>query len=365
MTANNAIEIRGVSKFYGYGEHRVAAVSGANLAIRQNEFFTLLGPSGCGKTTLLRLIAGFEFPQEGELLLHGDNIAAMPPYKRPVNTVFQSYALFPHMTVADNIGFGLKMLGKPAAEINARVAEMLKLVRMEQYAKRQTSQLSGGQQQRVALARALAPQPKVLLLDEPLSALDYKLRKEMQIELKRLQTETGITFVFVTHDQEEALTMSDRLAVMSSGNILQVGAPREIYDTPANRFVADFIGETNFLKGKITSVEAGVATMALPAGATLTASAPDNAAKGDEITVMVRPEHARLVNAAVGEQPLLEGTLTDIIYLGTDTYFNVKLADGEVFTVRQQNRPGEESDRRSGEAAGIAFPPGAVRLLRG
>ena len=173
MTANNAIEIRGVSKFYGYGDHRVAAVSGANLAIRQNEFFTLLGPSGCGKTTLLRLIAGFEFPQEGELLLHGDNIAAMPPYRRPVNTVFQSYALFPHMTVSDNIGFGLKMLGKPKAEIDARVGEMLKLVRMEQFARRQTSQLSGGQQQRVALARALAPQPKVLLLDEPLSALDY------------------------------------------------------------------------------------------------------------------------------------------------------------------------------------------------
>jgi spermidine/putrescine transport system ATP-binding protein len=364
MTANNAIEIRGVSKFYGYGEHRVAAVSGANLAIRQNEFFTLLGPSGCGKTTLLRLIAGFEFPQEGELLLHGENIAAMPPYRRPVNTVFQSYALFPHMTVAENIGFGLKMLGKPSGEIAARVADMLKLVRMEQFAKRQTSQLSGGQQQRVALARALAPQPKVLLLDEPLSALDYKLRKEMQIELKRLQTETGITFVFVTHDQEEALTMSDRIAVMSSGNILQVGSPREIYDTPANRFVADFIGETNFLKGKITAIEGGAATLTLPAGATLSAPVPDAARSGDEITVMVRPEHARLVPVDSADRADLSGTLSHVVYFGTDTYFNVKLADGEVFTVRQQNRPGEESSRRPGDLAGIALQPGALRVLR-
>jgi len=364
MTANHAIEIRGVSKFYGYGEHRVAAVSGANLAIRQNEFFTLLGPSGCGKTTLLRLIAGFEFPQEGELLLHGENIAAMPPYKRPVNTVFQSYALFPHMTVSDNIGFGLKMLGKPPAEVDARVGAMLKLVRMEQFAKRQTSQLSGGQQQRVALARALAPQPKVLLLDEPLSALDYKLRKEMQIELKRLQTETGITFVFVTHDQEEALTMSDRIAVMSSGNILQVGSPREIYDTPANRFVADFIGETNFLKGKITAIESGTAALALPAGATLSAPSPENAKSGDEITVMVRPEHARLASAERGEQAILSGSLANIIYFGTDTYFNVKLPDGEIFTVRQQNRPGEENAQTVGDTAGIVFSPGAIRVLR-
>jgi len=363
MTANNAIEIRGVSKFYGYGEHRVAAVSGANLAIRQNEFFTLLGPSGCGKTTLLRLIAGFEFPQEGELLLHGENIAAMPPYKRPVNTVFQSYALFPHMTVADNIGFGLKMLGQPKAAVDARVAEMLKLVRMEQFAKRQTSQLSGGQQQRVALARALAPQPKVLLLDEPLSALDYKLRKEMQIELKRLQTETGITFVFVTHDQEEALTMSDRIAVMSTGNILQVGAPREIYDTPANRFVADFVGETNFLKGKITGIDNGSAALTLPAGTTLTAPAPKAAGSGDEITVMVRPEHARLV-AAGDAQKVLSGTLDNIIYFGTDTYFNVRLGDGEIFTVRQQNRPGEDVVQSVGDPTGITFPPGAVRVLR-
>ena len=244
----------------------MTALDTVSVGIRENEFFTLLGPSGCGKTTLLRLIAGFEFPTDGQILLHGEDIALLPPFKRPVNTVFQSYALFPHMTVAQNIGFGLEMLGKPRAEIDARTRDMLKLVRMEELAKRQTSQISGGQQQRVALARALAPQPKVLLLDEPLSALDYKLRKEMQIELKQLQHETGITFIFVTHDQEEALTMSDRMAVMSAGKILQVGSPRDIYDRPAERFVADFIGETNFLPADVIGVSAAARPSGLPRG---------------------------------------------------------------------------------------------------
>jgi spermidine/putrescine transport system ATP-binding protein len=365
MSGLNAIEIRGITKTYGFGEYAVTAVDGANLAIRQNEFFTLLGPSGCGKTTLLRLIAGFEFPAAGELLLHGENIAAMPPFKRPVNTVFQNYALFPHMSVADNIGFGLTMLGRPKAEVEARVAEMLRLVRMEQFARRATSQLSGGQQQRVALARALAPHPKVLLLDEPLSALDYKLRKEMQIELKRLQAETGITFVFVTHDQEEALTMSDRIAVMSSGKILQVGGPREIYDRPANRFVADFIGETNFLKGKVGSISGETASIALDCKAGVTIEpAPTDIASGEEITVLIRPEHARLTQVS-SEEAALNGTLRDIIYLGTDTYFNVTLGDGTVFTVRQQNRPGENGAYSVGDETGIAFTPAAIRILRG
>jgi spermidine/putrescine transport system ATP-binding protein len=365
MADLNAIEIRGVTKYYGFGEFRVAAVRGANLSIRQNEFFTLLGPSGCGKTTLLRLIAGFEFPQEGELVLLGNNIAEMPPFKRPINTVFQNYALFPHMSVADNIGFGLKMLGKPKAEIAARVDQMLKLVRMEQFAKRATSQLSGGQQQRVALARALAPQPKVLLLDEPLSALDYKLRKEMQIELKRLQSETGITFVFVTHDQEEALTMSDRIAVMSSGHILQVGSPRDIYDRPADRFVADFIGETNFLKGKVTAIDGETAAVALNCGGSLKAPSPKATSVGDEVTVMVRPEHARLIQPGAADDANVKGVLEDIIYFGTDTYFNLRLSDGAIFTVRQQNRPGEESGAVKGSEIGAAFPASAIRVLRG
>jgi spermidine/putrescine transport system ATP-binding protein len=364
MAELSAIEIRGVFKYYGFGEARFAAVDGANLSIRQNEFFTLLGPSGCGKTTLLRLIAGFEFPAEGELLLHGEDIAPMPPFKRPINTVFQNYALFPHMTVADNIGFGLKMLGQSKEVVSARVNEMLKLVRMEHLAKRSTSQLSGGQQQRVALARALAPSPKVLLLDEPLSALDYKLRKEMQIELKRLQAETGITFVFVTHDQEEALTMSDRIAVMQSGKILQIGNPRDIYDRPADRFVADFIGETNFLKGRIKAITDGSATLAMNCNVTLSAPAPKATGVGDEVTVMLRPEHARLVSV---DEPgaVLSGPLSNIIYFGTDTYYNVTLADGTLFTVRQQNRPGEEGGRSEGDIVGVAFPTDAIRVLRG
>jgi spermidine/putrescine transport system ATP-binding protein len=364
MQALNAIEIIGISKVYGSGANAVTAISNANLAIRQNEFFTLLGPSGCGKTTLLRLIAGFEFPVEGDLLLHGENISGMPPFKRPVNTVFQNYALFPHMSVAENIGFGLKMLGQSRDMVKARVGEMLKLVRMEDYASRQVGQLSGGQQQRVALARALAPAPKVLLLDEPLSALDYKLRKEMQTELKRLQAETGITFVFVTHDQEEALTMSDRIAVMSTGKILQVGSPRAIYDHPADRFVADFIGETNFLKGRIAGQFNGQATIALDCGISVSAPAPEGAVADEAVTVMVRPEHAALA-AIAGDISHLSGELADIVYFGTDTYFNVRLRDGSIFTVRQQNRPDDSISAMPGDTIGLSFPVNAVRVLRG
>jgi spermidine/putrescine transport system ATP-binding protein len=225
--ATAAVEARDVTKIFGSGSSSVTALDRVSVSIKQNEFFTLLGPSGCGKTTLLRLIAGFELPTSGSILLEGEEVGHLPPFKRQVNTVFQSYALFPHMTVAENIGFGLEMLGRPKAEITARVDAMLRLVRMEELTARRITQISGGQQQRVALARALAPQPKVLLLDEPLSALDFKLRKDMQIELKRLQHETGITFIFVTHDQEEALTMSDRIAVMSRQHP-QIGSPRNL-----------------------------------------------------------------------------------------------------------------------------------------
>ncbi len=364
MPASNAIDIRGVSKTYGAGEGAVTAVRSASLSIRQNEFFTLLGPSGCGKTTLLRLIAGFEFPTTGEILLDGAEIGAMPPYKRPINTVFQNYALFPHMTVSENLGFGLKMLGRPKAEIEARVAEMLKLVRMEKFGGRKTSQLSGGQQQRVALARALAPKPKVLLLDEPLSALDYKLRKEMQVELKRLQAETGITFVFVTHDQEEALTMSDRIAVMETGNLLQVGPPREIYDQPSVRFVADFIGESNFITARLISREGTTAQAELPGGKIVGASLPADLDASGEVTLMLRPEHA-VMTAAGSPEAVLSGTLADIIYFGTDTFFDVDLGEGRgIFKVRAQNKPSQSFGLEKGASVGIRFEPGAARVLR-
>ena len=363
MADQHAIEIRGVSKVFGSGAEAFAAVDDTSVSIRQNEFFTLLGPSGCGKTTLLRLIAGFEFPTGGDILLYGENIAAMPPFDRPINTVFQSYALFPHMTVAENIGFGLLMLGKPKAEIEARVATMLKLVKMEPMANRKTSQISGGQQQRVALARALAPQPKVLLLDEPLSALDYKLRKEMQIELKRLQAETGITFIFVTHDQEEALTMSDRIAVMSAGKIQQIGSPREIYDEPVNRFVADFIGETNFLTGTLGKVAKGNAEVALSGGGVMKATLPEGTEPSGEVTVVLRPEHAFL--APKGTKSDLGGKLADIVYFGTDTHYHITLPGGATFIVREQNKPHQEGNLQIGDLIGIQVAPNAARVLRG
>jgi len=356
----NAIEVRGVRKVFGTGEAQVAALDTVSVSIRENEFFTLLGPSGCGKTTLLRLIAGFDFPSAGEILLHGQDIAPLPPFKRPVNTVFQSYALFPHMTVAENIGFGLEMLGKPKAEIKARVAEMLKLVKMEALSGRRTSQISGGQQQRVALARALAPQPKVLLLDEPLSALDYKLRKEMQIELKRLQNETGITFIFVTHDQEEALTMSDRIAVMSSGKIRQVGSPWDIYDKPAERFVADFIGETNFLTAAISGVSNGRAHATLKSGATIDATVAEGFQPRDNATVVVRPEHAKLTKGK-GD---LSGAVENIVYFGTDTHIHVRLDSGEIFTVRQQNTRTAGCGYEKGEKVGVVIGNDAAQVLR-
>ncbi|WP_296747649.1 ABC transporter ATP-binding protein [Mesorhizobium sp.] len=358
----NAIEVRGVRKVFGTGDSQVAALDTVSVSIRENEFFTLLGPSGCGKTTLLRLIAGFDFPTAGEILLHGQDIAPLPPFKRPVNTVFQSYALFPHMTVAQNIGFGLEMLGKPKAEIEARVAQMLKLVKMEALKARRTSQISGGQQQRVALARALAPQPKVLLLDEPLSALDYKLRKEMQIELKRLQHETGITFIFVTHDQEEALTMSDRIAVMSAGKILQVGTPRDIYDRPAERFVADFIGETNFLQGKVVSKQAGVATVKFASDTAIKAGYPEGFDPSGDVTLVVRPEHADLVpDPARGT---VAGTLSNIVYFGTDTHYHVKLDSGDNFIVRHQNSRSAPVTYETGAKVGIQFEEDAARVLK-
>ncbi len=352
-----AIDARSVSKiFKGSGQIDVAALDEVSVAIKENEFFTLLGPSGCGKTTLLRLIAGFDFPTSGQILLYGQDIAVLPPFKRPVNTVFQNYALFPHMTVAQNIGFGLEMLGKPKAEIATRVSEMLKLVRMEDLANRRTNQISGGQQQRVALARALAPKPKVLLLDEPLSALDYKLRKDMQIELKRLQHETGITFIFVTHDQEEALTMSDRIAVMSQGKILQVGSPHEIYEKPATRFVANFIGETNFLNGSVSGKK-----VKLDAGPVIAAAAPEGLVPSGNVTVVLRPEHVSIVGL---KQAVLKGTVENVVYFGTDTHIHLLLSNGQPFMLRQQNAGVKKLNIQKGDEVGLAIADGTARILK-
>jgi len=356
------IEITGVNKVFGQGAAAFHALTDIDLTIATGEFFTLLGPSGCGKTTLLRVIAGFEQPTTGSLRINGAEVAGLGPNRRPVNTVFQSYALFPHMTVAQNIGFGLKMLGKPRAEVEATVAEMLKLVRMEALAQRRPAEISGGQQQRVALARALAPRPRVLLLDEPLSALDLKLRKEMQSELKRLQTETGITFVFVTHDQEEALTMSDRIAVMSAGRILQLGTPETIYNAPEDRFVADFIGETNFLTLPLVSAGPDAAILALPGGQQAAARVPAgmNPVAGSRVTAIIRPEQAEITTPDQGQ---IRARVDSATFFGTDTHLHLTLADGQPFVLRRQNRP-DQPPPGPGTELGLILAQGALRVLR-
>ncbi len=357
-----AIEARNVVKTFGSGSEAFQALDNVSVTIRQNEFFTLLGPSGCGKTTLLRMIAGFELPTAGEIMLDGQAVAHLPPFKRQVNTVFQSYALFPHLTVAQNIGFGLEMLGKKKAEIEQQVSKMLKLVQMEPMRNRKTNQLSGGQQQRVALARALAPHPKVLLLDEPLSALDLKLRKGMQIELKRLQLETGITFIFVTHDQEEALTMSDRIAVMSKGKILQVGSPTEIYERPSDRFVADFIGETNFTQADVLGRDGDQGRLRLCSGVEITLPLPATTQSGGKVTLAIRPERVEL--APADGDCLFTGTIKNIVYFGTDTTFHLEIQGGGEMTVRMQNRWGNQSVLQNGDVVGIKVEPDAMQVLK-
>ncbi|MBL3699929.1 ABC transporter ATP-binding protein [Leucobacter luti] len=328
------------------------ALNGVDLEIRTGEFFVLLGPSGCGKTTLLRSIAGLEQPTSGEIWLGEHRIDQLPPYRRRVNTVFQAYALFPHLTVRANIAFGLEMEGKKAKspEVVARVDEMLELVGLQDFGSRLPSQLSGGQQQRVALARALAKRPDVLLLDEPLSALDLKLRREMQTELKRIQVESGITFVFVTHDQEEAMSMGDRIAVFQRGEIAQLGAPRDLYAEPANRFVAEFIGEMNFLS--VTPEPGGLRTLAGALIHDAALSAP--LAGAGATTVGIRPEH--LAIAADGP---LNGTIAAAQYIGTDLRLCLDIGGGDEVWVRVA--ASYDGPTAVGEPAALAVTPGGAR----
>ena len=357
-----AIDISGVTKFYGSGPDAVRALHDIHFQIRHNEFFTLLGPSGCGKTTLLRIIGGFESFSEGALKLFGEEIRDLPPNQRPVNTVFQHYALFPHMTIRDNVGFGLKMQGKPADEIRRRAEQMLELVRLAEYADRRPAQLSGGQKQRVALARALAPAPRVLLLDEPLSALDLKLRQSMRQELKQIREELGITFIFVTHDQEEALTMSDRIAVMSHGELQQVGSPEDIYNHPRNRFVADFIGETNLLEVTVDRLTDGGAEVSF-SGHTLPCSVNEgqNHAAGETAHLSIRPEHIGL-GTETGNN-LLQATVERKIFLGTDIQVVCRLAGGEALTARIQSTDPVIGTLTPGEAVGLRVDRERIVLL--
>jgi len=335
-----SVELRDLTKVFdasrGPGSE-VTAVRDLNLGIHPGEFFTLLGPSGCGKTTTLRLIGGFETPTRGEIYIEGKPMSHVPPYRRPVNIVFQNYALFPHLTVAQNVAFGPTIKGVPRAERERRVREALELVRLPNVGDRKPSQLSGGQQQRVALARALINEPAVLLLDEPLGALDLKLRKQMQMELKHIQQQVGITFIYVTHDQEEALTMSDRIAVMNDGQVLQVGDPVTIYERPSCRFVADFIGETNFLKAHVVGVEHERVCLSV-AGERVWAGAPEEPLReGQDVTLAIRPEKIDLLPVARTNGTTLTGVVREMVYLGTDTRFVVILPSGETVVARIQN----------------------------
>ena len=327
-----AVELSGVTKRFG----EFVAVDDLSLDIYEGEFFSLLGPSGCGKTTTLRMIAGFEEPTEGGISVAGEPVEGVPPYRRPVNTVFQSYAIFPHLNVFDNVAFGLRRSGVKGDDLRQRVTAACEMVQLSGFEKRKPNMLSGGQQQRVALARALVNRPKVLLLDEPLGALDLKLRKEMQLELKNLQDEVGITFIYVTHDQEEALTMSDRIAVMNEGKVQQVADPTTLYEFPTNRFVANFIGQTNVFSGTVESVSADRITLRTSGGMKVEATSHGEAAVevGAAAQAAVRPEKVRF--GSTGDN-VAGAEVRQIVYLGVSTQYIAELPDGEKLVLYQQN----------------------------
>ena len=336
------------------------AVDHIDLTIEEGEFFSLLGPSGCGKTTTLRMIGGFEEPTEGRVFLAGSEVTGLPPYKRNVNTVFQSYALFPHLNVADNVAYGLKRKKVPSEEIPGRVNEMLELVDLPGYGERRINQLSGGQQQRVALARALVNVPAVLLLDEPLGALDLKLRKNMQLELKRIQSEVGITFIYVTHDQEEAMTMSNRLAVMNQGRFEQIGAPQEVYELPSSQFVSGFLGAANLLDGEVESADGTTAKVALKAGSTITLPAKRLPVNGGPVKVGVRPEKLYIHQEGSSEMNgdnAIEATVRISTYTGVSTSYECSTADGSKVVVYVQNLGAVDAPIGAGSKVRLTWHP--------
>jgi len=359
------LHIRGARRRFATPEGgEVVALDSIDLDVHANEFLTLLGPSGCGKTTLLRAIAGFEALDAGSIALDGQPLADVPPYRRPFNTVFQSYALFPHLCVADNVGYGLDVAGVPRQERNDRVGEALALVGLAGLERRRPRQLSGGQQQRVALARALVNRPRLLLLDEPLSALDRHLRQAMQMELKSLQHRVGITFLVVTHDQEEALVMSDRIAVMQGGRVQQVGAPGEIYDRPVNRFVAGFIGNSNLLSARVTERSGDRVTLASDGGLVLHACHHD-LTPGDRVDVLLRPEQLRIDDGTAPSGVALEGTLETSVFVGADRHLRIATAGGDRLTALARHVAGERESRLVvGERVRVTYLPEGVHVMR-
>jgi putrescine transport system ATP-binding protein len=361
------LRIEGVSKNFGV----FRAVDRVSLDIGAGEFFALLGPSGCGKTTLLRMLAGFETPDEGRILLGGRDIAPVLPHERPVNMMFQNYALFPHLNVRDNIAFGLKRAGMPRAAIDTRVAEMVALVKLDGMEKRKPDQLSGGQRQRVALARSLARRPKVLLLDEPLAALDKKLRESTQLELMELQRRLGMTFIIVTHDQEEAMTMANRIGVMDAGRLQQVATPRDLYEAPATRWVAEFVGDINLFEGEVTSHEHHRLTVATRDGGNIAVAEPRQPVTRTAVTVAVRPEKVKLsrrgpASDAANSQAInrLEGVVTDVGYLGGSTVYKIKLDSGAVVRSSMANTARMDRDTYSvGQRVVAWFTPDDCLVL--
>ncbi len=355
-----AIELVGIAKRFHSRRGTVTAVERVDLVIGEGEFFSLLGPSGCGKTTTLRMIGGFEEPTEGQILLYGKDVVGVPPNHRDVNMVFQSYALFPHMSVFDNVAFGLRRKGVGSSEAKRRVDEMLELVQLEGKSDRRPRELSGGQQQRVALARALVNRPRALLLDEPLAALDLKLRQAMQLELKRIQREVGITFIFVTHDQNEALTMSDRLVVMNAGHIEQLGAPREIYERPRTRFVAGFIGTSNLISGTVERLDGTTATLGTGADESIIVyDAKDaGAIEGRPLEVTVRPEKITVSpDRPDSGRCAIRGQVSEVVYLGTSTQYAVKANDGSELLVFLQNAADSEDIVHRGQDVWLSWRP--------
>ncbi len=355
------VELRTVTKRFG----TFTAVNNVSLGIRQGEFFSLLGPSGCGKTTNLRMIAGFELPTSGSILLGGQDVSQLPPFKRNVNTVFQNYALFPHLSVTDNVSFGLEMKRIEKGEIRKRVAEALEMVRLPDAGSKKPHQLSGGQRQRIALARAIVNQPRVLLLDEPLGALDLKLRKAMQLELKELQRQLEITFVFVTHDQEEALVMSDRIGVMDHGVLRQVGTPEEIYNRPADRFVADFIGDTNFLPCRVLEYRDGQAQVEVD-GLIMTVTSDQSLTANVQAYLAIRPEKVQIYPSSAPRTPDEErfgAVIVEEVFMGTDTRYVAELAPQTQIVVRQQNMNRAAGEFHLGQQVEVGWETIFARVL--
>jgi spermidine/putrescine transport system ATP-binding protein len=363
--ASSIVEISdGVKTFVTPEGGEVVALGGVDLAVRSNEFITLLGPSGCGKTTLLRCISGFEDLDSGTIVIDGKDMGGVPAHRRPVNTVFQSYALFPHMSVGDNVGYSLDVSRVARSERDRRVAEALELVNLAGMERRKPHQLSGGQQQRVALARAVISRPKLLLLDEPLSALDRNLREAMQLELKSLQHDLGISFIFVTHDQGEALTMSDRIVVLNGGAIQQIGSPTEVYDRPTNDFVARFVGESNLFAGRVQSVTDGFARVATASGSELLAKSSDFS-PGDDVLVMIRPEQL-LADGPDTSLPTLSGVLEQKVFTGADHTLHLRVAGQErlLKALLREHQRGRADTLREGSTLTFAYHPESVHLMR-